>query len=103
MRADLEKLLRDTTLVTLALAIGFGWSLYHLAQGIAQFIDTLTANVPKDEPLGYFEPGSSGGLTWRVGHRVLTLDGILQGLIELAVVATVAVLISRRARAASSD
>lgn len=97
MRDDLGKLLRDTTLVTLALAIGFGWSLFQLAQGVAEFIDTLTANVSKSVSLGFFvEVPGFGGLTWRVGNRVIVLDGILKGLIELAVVSAAAMFVQRR-------
>ena len=94
MRDDLEKLLRDTTLITLALAIGLGWSLFNLARGIATFVDALTAHVP-DSSLsgGGFNP--YGGASWQVGHRYVTLDGILEGLVELAVVVAAAWLIQR--------
>ncbi|HEX5449939.1 MAG TPA: hypothetical protein VFW85_07770 [Gaiellaceae bacterium] len=98
MRDDLEKLIRDTSLVTLALAIGFGWSLYQLAHGIAGTLDALTAHLPPNTSNpGYIGVGAyGGGVTWISGRRIITLDGILQGLIELAAVTLVAVLVQRR-------
>ncbi|HEV2590796.1 MAG TPA: hypothetical protein VGU02_02785 [Gaiellaceae bacterium] len=96
MRSDLEKMLHDTTLTTFALAIGFGWSLYQLAHGISEFIDALTAHLPPDTTNPGIVGAYGGGLTWITGRRVITLDRILQGLIELGVVTAVALLVRRR-------
>jgi hypothetical protein len=88
MRDDLERLLDDLTLVTLALAIAAGWSLYQVAHGFATFVDALSVN-PENV-------GVANGLTWVVGGRYVTLDGLVIGLLELAVVLIVAVFIARR-------
>lgn len=98
VKQEFEKLLSDTTLVTLALAIGFGWSLYELAHGVADTIDGLLTHIPSGQS-GF--PGVVGsGLTWYIGDRVLTLDEAFVGLVELAAVAAVAVLIRRRTNSA---
>jgi len=85
MREELERLLDDVTLLTLTFAIALGWSLYQLAHGIALFIDGLFNHLP---------PGSNGayltavgtGASWVVGHRIVALDGVIIGLVELIAV-----------------
>jgi hypothetical protein len=93
MRADLERLLDDVTLVTLALAIAIGWSLFQVAHGFGVFVDGLLTHVP---------PGSGGvafgsGLEWVVGRRVVDLDQLLLGVVELALTVGAALLVTRRA------
>ena len=67
MRDELDGLLKDATLVTIAFAIAIGWSLYQLAHGVATFIDGLTVHLPESSPGGLVPYSSeSGGLTWRV-------------------------------------
>ena len=100
MREDLDRILQDATLVTIAFAIAIGWSLYQLAHGIAFFIDGLTVHLPAASPNGLIPYSSeSGGLTWIVGRRYIALDGIVIGLLELGVVLLVAVAVRRRVRA----
>lgn len=93
MRDEIEGLLRDLTLTGIAFAIALGWSLYQLALGIAGFVDGLLTRVPNSEG-GFF--GGGQGLTWVVRHRLVTLDGILFGLIELAVVLAAAAFVRQR-------
>jgi hypothetical protein len=96
MQTRLDELLRDVTLVTLAFAIAIGYSLYQLAHGVATFVDELTIHLPPHS--GPFYPSVTGGqgLTWEVGHRVVALDGVAIGLIELALVVLAAVYVKDR-------
>jgi hypothetical protein len=98
MRADLEKLLRDTTLVTLALAIGLGWSLYQFANGVGNMVVGLLA-VHASNNFAY----SDQLLAWRVGGRVLVLYGVVYGLVELAVTLGVALLVRERLQPKTSN
>jgi uncharacterized membrane protein YjjB (DUF3815 family) len=93
VREDLDRLLRDVTLVTLALAVATGWSLYQLAHGVATFVDGLFVHLPSG---GGYYPQAGLGLTWTAGHRVITLDAILVGAIELALVLLAAHRVARR-------
>jgi hypothetical protein len=99
MRDDLDRLIRDRTLVSLAFAIAVGWSLYQLAHGVAVFFDVLFSTVPGGSQVGTID--TSFGLTWHVGSHVLVFDGIVVGLIELALVLGLAVLVGRRASTAN--
>ena len=102
VRDDLERLLDDLTLGTLVFGIAIGWSLYSAAHGFAVFIDGLTTNIPsQDSP--FSETIAGGGLTWAVGHHIVTLDALLIGLVELAVVVAAAVYLRARRSPASSD
>ena len=92
MREDLERLLDDITVVTLAIAIAVGWSLYQLAHGIAAFVDGLLTHVPSADSGGYI------GLTWVVGHRLVAVDGIVYGAVELLVALAVAVWLAGRSQ-----
>jgi hypothetical protein len=89
----LERLLRDTSLVAVALAIALGWALFQVAEGVSATLSTLLTDYPggADGLHAFFEP-----LTWTVGGRVLTLGPPLRGLVELAVVLAVALLVVRR-------
>jgi hypothetical protein len=93
MRQDLERLLRDTTLVTLAFAIALGWSLYQLAASSAGFIttamqDTSDSDFPSDFP--------SFSLHW--GDHVFYFLPLLQALIQFVVVLAVVLIVRRRLR-----
>ena len=91
VREELDHLLEDVTLLTLTFAIALGWSLYTLAHGVAFFVDGLLDHS-NDSGL----VGGGTGATWSVWHRVVTLDGIIVGLVELVVVLAVMVLVRRR-------
>jgi phosphotransferase system glucose/maltose/N-acetylglucosamine-specific IIC component len=97
MQEAIERLVRDVTLVTLALAIALGWSLFHVAQGFAVAITSLLTHPSSSDLL---DLQSSEPLTWAVGGRILNLFSLVTGLIELAVVLAVALLVLRRARRA---
>ena len=96
MRDAFERLLRDATLVTIALGIALGWALFQVAEGVSLLVTTLLTETPTAAEVGhyFFEP-----LTWRVGGRVLTLGALARGLVELAVVLAVAVFLGRRRHA----
>jgi hypothetical protein len=98
MRSDLEAIVRDSTLTAIALAIALGWSLYQLAHGVGLFVDGLLQHL--SGPGGVYYSSGGGGLTWVVDRRIVALDGIFIGLLELGVVLTVAVLVRRRAATA---
>ena len=97
MKEELDHLLRDTTLFTLTVAIALGWSLFQFAHGVATFVDALTTHLPPASASRFIPSYGDGvGLTWVVGGRVVTLDGVVMGLIELATVLLVAWFVRRR-------
>jgi hypothetical protein len=95
VRDDLEGILRDATLTVIAFAIALGWSLYQLAHGIAVFVDGLLTHLPVGD--GQYFGSGAGGLTWVVGRRLVTLDQMAVGLIELALVLAAAAFVRRYA------
>jgi hypothetical protein len=99
VKEDLDRILQDATLVTIAFAIAIGWSLYQLAHAVAFFIDGLTVHLPSSSPNGLIPYSTqSGGLTWVIGRHIVALDGIVIGVIELGAVLLVAVAVRRRVR-----
>ena len=94
MRDELEALLRDATVTVIAFAIALGWSLYQLVHGVATFVDALTTHVPNGD-IPYY-PSTGAGLTWVIHRRIVSLDGIVMGLIEVALVLAVAAFVRRR-------
>lgn len=95
MRQDLERLLREATLTTLAFAIALGWALYQAVSGLAYLITTALTSVDStNEGFGF----GLGQLTWRLGNHVFAFAPLIQGLIEFAVVLTVVLLVRRRFR-----
>jgi hypothetical protein len=87
-------------LLSLAAAIALGWSAFQFARGIAAFIDGLFLHLPPHEGGIYAYPNAyslgGGALTWEVHHRVVTLDGVLIGAIEVVVVLLLIALVARR-------
>jgi hypothetical protein len=99
MRNSLDRLLGDVTLVTLALAIALGWSLFQVAAGLSAFVSTLLIETDAGLILRATRLGEP--LTWEVKGRVFMLGPLLRALIEVAVVLLVALWIrSRRTVAA---
>jgi hypothetical protein len=92
LRQDLERLLRETTLTTLAFAIALGWSLYQVASGLGGLIVLALQNSGD----GDFPLPTGIGWTWD-GH-IFEFQPLLQGLIEFALVLAVVLLVRRRAR-----
>ena len=96
LRDDLERLLEDVTLLTIGFAIALGWSLFQFARGVATFVDGLTTHLPPNDEGGFSFGSVGGGMTWQVGHHIVSLDGMLTGLIELLLVLAVAVYVRAR-------
>jgi hypothetical protein len=95
MKVGLVGVLRDVPLTTLALAIGFGLALIQTAQGLATFVEGVTQHGSGAHEIR-FEFGPS--LNWFVGGHLFAFGQLVQGLIELAVVALAAVLVRRLTR-----
>jgi hypothetical protein len=91
MRDEFEHLLEDITLLTLTFAIALGWSLYTFVHGIALFIDGLLDHSHDSGLIG-----GGVGATWVVGGRLVTLDNMIIGLVEIIAVVVVIVLVQRR-------
>ncbi len=88
MRTELDRLLRDTTLTTLALVIALGWSLYQVGAGVAGLIT-----------IGLQDTGSEGGkppLSVGWGDHVFYFEPLLHDLIALAAVLAVVLVVQRR-------
>lgn len=99
MKLDLEGIVRDVPLRTLALGIALGYSLLAAANGVAAFIEGLAAHGHGVHDLvGNYFPGSQYSLTWIFGGHVFTFGPLVQGLIELGTVLLVAALVRRSAR-----
>ena len=97
MHQQLDALLDDLTLTTVALALAIGWSLYELAHGVATFVDALGTHVSRSDASGYASFGFTGsGFTWIVHRHIVALDGIVVGLVELALVLLVAAVVRGR-------
>jgi hypothetical protein len=62
--AAVDRLLRDATLVGIAIGVALGWALFQVAQGVSVLISTLLADYPGAAGIHAFnfEP-----LTWEVG------------------------------------
>lgn len=109
MRESLARLLRDLTLVTLALAIALGWTLIQVAEGVSTLVTGLLYAIPdedsSDVPSRFFTPYSLteylGVLTWNVDGHLVVLGALVAGLVQFGVVLAVALLIYRRSRADS--
>ena len=97
VRSDLERLMRDTTLTTLAFAIAIGWALYQLAASIAGFITTAIQDTTIQDTVDAGGEFPSFSLHW--GDHVFYFLPLVQNLIVLAVVLAVALVVHRRARA----
>ena len=78
--------IRRSRLTWLVVAIAFGASLWEFARGVGSLVLGL---------LGKSEYTFDRPLTWRVGDRILELDVLVLGLVELAVVALVAAVLLR--------
>ena len=96
MGAALDRLLRDATLLAIALGIALGWALFQVAHGVSVLINTLLADYPAAPGIHAFnfEP-----LTWEVGGRLLTFAELPRGLVEHGVVLAVALFLVRRRNA----
>jgi len=91
MREAFARLLREVTIVALALGIAVGWTLIGLANGVSSLVTGLLTEY--SDPAQIFE---GAPLSWRIGDRVLTLYPLVEGLVELGVVLMVAWFVLRR-------
>jgi hypothetical protein len=91
VRQDFERLLRETTLTTVAFAIALGWSLYQVASGLGYLIVAALQNSDGANPF-------QTGIGWTWGDHVFDFQPLLQGLIEFAVVLAVVLVVQRRSR-----
>jgi hypothetical protein len=98
MREEIDRLLAQTTMITLALGIALGWSIFQVAKGIADVVNGLLTDYPRGADIRLAAESQSA--TWIVGDRVLTLTSLIAGFVELGVVLIVAALILRRRHAA---
>jgi hypothetical protein len=94
MREHIDRLLNQTSLVTLALAIAIGWSLFQVAKGIADLVSGLLTEYPGNP--GFSAYVERQPATWIVRGRVLTFTTLIEGAVELAFALVVTVLILRR-------
>lgn len=93
----LEELLRDRPLTTLALGVAAAYALLDVGRGVDDFVEGLVTHrhVQAGVPFNFVSP-SQGGLSWTIGHRILTFDKLLLGLVELAVVVGAALFVRRQ-------
>ena len=96
VRSDLEQLLRDTTLTTLAFAIALGWSLFQVVSGLGYLI---TVTLQKSSPDDLYRVGP---LSFTLGRRVFIFQPLLQGLVEFAAVIALVFFVQRRRTQISS-
>jgi hypothetical protein len=90
VRSDLRALLENVSLTTIGLGVAFGYALVSFATGVGQFVDGLLTHTSSSDDGDYGQ-----ALTWRVGHRVLSLDTTLIGAVEIVVVLAVAYYVRR--------
>lgn len=102
MREGLERLRRDIPLTTLAIGIAAASALVDLARGFGSFVDGLLTHQSATPFSPVFASGTSGGLSWNIGHHILTLDRLVVGAIEVSIVLAAAVFIRRSRPAAAS-
>ena len=100
MREHIDRLLAQTSIVTLALGVAIGWSLFQVANGVADLVQGLLTKFPSGSGLLAYH--SSQPATWIVRGRVLTFTTLITGVVELAVVLLVAALMSSIAGCASA-
>jgi hypothetical protein len=93
MREHIDRLLAQASIVTLALGVAIGWSLFQVARGVADVVQGLLTKNP--DGLQFTAYQNSQPATWIVGGRVLTFT-TFSGIVELAIMLLVAALIARR-------
>jgi large-conductance mechanosensitive channel len=94
MREHIDRLLAQASIVTLALGVAIGWSLFQVARGVADVVQGLLTKNP--DGLQFTAYQNSQPATWIVGGRVLTFTTLISGIVELAIMLLVAALIARR-------
>ena len=95
VREDLEALLREASLVAIALGIALGWSVFQVARGVADLVTGLLTKYPSGSDATFAL--SLHPVAWVVRGRILTLGSLIAGLVELAVVLVFAAWLAKRA------
>jgi hypothetical protein len=88
MLTELERLLRDTTLMTVALAVALGWSLRNVGSAAAELITLGLQHTDGGKP----------PLSWAWGDHVFYYQPLLTNLIVFVVILAVALFVHRRFR-----
>jgi hypothetical protein len=96
---DLKDVLRDASLTTIAFAIALGYALLQTAEGVAYFVEGVTAHSHDFGRFGLASlPQYGQSLTWVWGHRLFTFGQLVSGLIELGTILLVAAFVRRRSK-----
>jgi hypothetical protein len=82
--------IRDRTLVKLALTVTAGFVLWDLLRGLSILFIVALSNA---DNVFRFEP-----LSWRVGGRTVSLYELVQGLVEAALLLVIVWVLRRRSR-----
>jgi hypothetical protein len=88
MRNELERLLRDTSVTTVALAVALGWSLFKVGSDTAGLVTLGLQHTDGGKP----------PLSWAWGDHVFYYQPLLTNLIVFAVILAVALFVHRRFR-----
>ena len=89
VRGELERLMRDATLITLVFAIAIGWSLYQVASALGYFFVTIFQKADNTPDTAF---------SFTLGSHVLYFDPLVESLIALAFLLAVAVYVRNRFR-----
>jgi hypothetical protein len=89
MRRAFYGLLCDLDVMTIALAIPIGWSLYQVAHGLSTVVDYAA----KDYGFGSIRSAELPALAWSIDGHILYLEPLVSGLVELAAVLAVAAFV----------
>jgi hypothetical protein len=65
VRKALDDLIREATLVAVALGIALGWALFQVADGVSDLVETLLTDYP--EPSEIFNAANGAPLSWDLG------------------------------------
>jgi hypothetical protein len=98
VRDDLAALVKDVGLTTIGLGVAFGYALFSFGSGVATFVDGLLTRTSSSSSDSSYTIDTGPGLSWQVGHRLVTLDAMLIGAIELLVVLAAAYFLRQPGR-----
>ena len=87
MRSDLDRLLRDVTLLTLVFAIAIGWALYQVGSAVGYFFITIFQKAENTPDTTF---------SFSIGSHVFYFDPLIESLITLAFLLAVALVVGRR-------
>ena len=87
VRSDLERHLRDVTLITLVFAIAIGWSLYQVASALGYFFVTIFQRADNTPDTAF---------SFALRSHVFYFDPLVESLIALGFLLAVALYVRRR-------